>query len=76
MAKRVVLELPDSVEVDLPELKMILAAQLYERGLMALGHAAAIPVLDKRTFMERLGDYGVSVFNHPASDLENDFRKA
>ena len=76
MAKRLVLELPDSVEIDVAELKMILAAQLYERGLMAMGHAAAIAGLGKRAFMERLGDYGVSVFNHPASDLENDFRNA
>ncbi|MBL0128042.1 MAG: UPF0175 family protein [Flavobacteriales bacterium] len=76
MSKKLVLEVPDSVEVDLPELMMMLAAQLYDRGQLAMGHAATLAGLDKRTFMERLGKYGVSVFNYPASDLEQDMRNA
>lgn len=70
------LEIPDSVDVDPSELLMILAAQLYARGQMAMGHAAAFAGLDKRTFMERLGNYCVSVFNYPASVLEEDMRNA
>lgn len=76
MSKKVILELPDSVDVDPSELLMILAAQLYARGQMAMGHAAALAGLDKRTFMERSGNYGVSIFNYPASDLEEDMRNA
>jgi len=76
MSKKLVLEIPDSVEVDLQELRMILAAQLYGRGHLAMGKAAAFAGLDKRVFMERLGKYGVSVFNYPASDLEADARNA
>lgn len=76
MPKKIELELPDGVEVDLAELKMMLAAQLYDRGQLAMGIAAALAGLDKRTFMERLGKYGVSIFNYPASDLEKDMRNA
>lgn len=76
MSKKLILEVPDSVEVDLQELRMMLAAQLYDRGQLAMGKAAAFAGLDKRTFMERLGKYGVPVFNYPASDLEKDMRNA
>lgn len=76
MSKKVILELPDSVDVDPSELLMILAAQLYARGQMAMGHAAALAGLGKRVFMERLGKYGVSVFNYPAVDLSKDLDQA
>jgi len=76
MSRKVEFEVPDGVEVDLAELKMMLAAQLYDRGQLAMGLAAALAGLDKRSFMERLGKYGVSVFNSPASDLEQDLRNA
>jgi len=76
MSRKVEFEVPDGVEVDLAELKMMLAAQLYDRGQLAMGLAAALAGLDKRSFMERLGKYGVSVFNYPASDLEQDLRNA
>jgi predicted HTH domain antitoxin len=76
MAKQLVVEVPDSVQVDVMELRMILAARLYEQGRMALGHAAKLAGLTKRLFMERLADYGVSVFNYPASELENDLKNA
>ena len=76
MAKQLVVEVPDSVELDAMDVKMILAAHLYEHGRMALGHAAALAGLTKRAFMEKLGDYGVSIFNYPASDLENDLKNA
>ncbi|MBX2980111.1 MAG: UPF0175 family protein [Flavobacteriales bacterium] len=76
MSKKLILEIPDSVEVDLQELRMMLAAQLYDRGQLAMGKAAAFAGLDKRAFMERLGKYGVSVFNYPATDLEQDLRNA
>ena len=76
MAKRLVVEVPDFVQLDVLELRMILAARLYEQGRLALGHAAKLAGMTKRSFMERLGEYGVSVFNYPASDLENDLKNA
>ncbi|MFN8690332.1 MAG: hypothetical protein ACK5XL_10070 [Cyclobacteriaceae bacterium] len=32
--------------------------------------------LSKRAFMEVLGTYGVSVFNHPSADLDRDVDNA
>lgn len=76
MAKQFTLELPDNTDIDAAELKMILATQLYAKGMLSIGHAAALAAMEKRAFMEKLGSYGVSVFNHPASDLEQDVKNA
>ncbi len=55
---------------------MVLAAQLYEMGKLSLGQAAEFAGYSKRTFMELLGSYGVSVFNYPVDDLDNDILNA
>ncbi|MDR0834321.1 MAG: UPF0175 family protein [Candidatus Symbiothrix sp.] len=39
---------------------------------MSLGQAAEVANMSKRTFAELLGNYNVSVFNYPASDLKNE----
>ncbi len=74
--KIVTLTIPDQVELNEREAKMIVASRLYEQGRLSLGQAAELTGLSKRTFMELLGDYGVSVFNYPASDLERDVKNA
>lgn len=66
------LNLPKTVKFDERELVMILATKLYERGTLSLGQAAELAGLSKRAFMEILGDYGVSVFNYSADELEKD----
>ena len=76
MSKRLILEVPDSERVAMQELRLMLAAQLYDRGQPAMGLAAALAGLDKRSFMGRLSKDGVSVFNYPVSDLEQDLRNA
>ena len=55
---------------------MILASKLYELGKIPLGQGAEIAGLSKRSFMEHLYQYGVSVINHPASDLAADIANA
>ena len=70
------LNLPKTIEVEERELVMILATKLYEQGKLSLGQAADLAGLSKRAFMEVLGDYGVSVFNYPADDLESDLKNA
>ena len=55
---------------------MLLATQLYEQGKLSLGQAAELTGYSKRTFMELLGDYNVSVFNHGEQEVENDIRNA
>lgn len=74
--KTIVLNIPDTVELDDHEALMTLASRLYERGRLSLGQAAELVGLSKRSFMEILGSYGVSVFNHPSSDLTRDVENA
>ena len=74
--KTLTIEIPDSLELDEKEAKTLLAAKLYEKGSLTMGQAATLAGYSKRAFMELLGDYGVSVFNYSASELENDLLNA
>ena len=74
--KTLTLNIPDQVDLNEREAKMILASRLFEQGKFSLGQAAELAGLSKRAFMELLGDYGVSVFNYPATDLEKDVKNA
>ena len=62
--------------MDDQEIAISLSAKLYEDGKLSLGQAAELLGFTKRTFMELLGKYGVSVFNYPVSELSNDVRNA
>jgi predicted HTH domain antitoxin len=70
------LNLPKTVKFEERELVLILATKLYEQGKLSLGQAAELANLSKRAFMEILGDYGVSVFNYSADDLDSDLENA
>jgi predicted HTH domain antitoxin len=74
--KTVTLNIPDSVDMNNAEVAMLVASQLYEMGRLSLGQAAEVAGLSKRTFVELLGRYNVSVFNYPASDLSSDVANA
>lgn len=74
--RNIVLQLPDTVEIDNSELLMLLAARLYEKGRLSLGQAAELAGLTKRTFAELLGKYDVSIFNYPAEELVRDVENA
>jgi predicted HTH domain antitoxin len=74
--KTITLEIPDSVDLDEKETKTLLAAKLYEKGSLSLGQAAELAGYSKRTFMELLANYDVSVFNYPAEELEKDILNA
>ena len=68
------LTLPKSIDVSDFELKMIIAAKLYELGKLSSGQAAEVAGLSKRTFVELLGKYNVSVFGYDANELEEDIK--
>ena len=70
------LEIPNSAHLDESELKISLAAKLYERGKITLGQGARMVGLSKRAFIEILGTYGVSIFSTSVEDLENDLLNA
>jgi predicted HTH domain antitoxin len=74
--KTITLEIPDSLDIDEKEAKTFLAARLYEKGSLSLGQAAELAGYTKRTFMELLANYNVSVFNYSAQELENDLLHA
>jgi predicted HTH domain antitoxin len=70
------IQLPDSINIETQEIQLLLASRLYEKGLLSIGQAAQMTGLSKRTFMELLGHYQVSVLNYPAEDIIQDFENA
>ena len=74
--KTLTLEIPDSVNLDEKEAKTLLAAKLYEKGILSLGQAAELAGYSKRTFMELLANYDVSIFNYSDAELEKEIFNA
>jgi predicted HTH domain antitoxin len=66
--KTLTLQLPDTV--DEKDVKMQLAAHLYDKGIMSSGQAADLVGISKREFIETIGHYGVSIFGESIDDLE------
>ena len=74
MSGTVELTLPNSVDVSDFEIKMIVAAKLYEIGKLSTGQAADLAGLSKRAFLELLGEYDVSVFSYDENELKEDLK--
>ncbi|GAB2497682.1 UPF0175 family protein [Algoriphagus taiwanensis] len=70
--KTLKINIPDTVDFDDKEALMAIAARLYEKGKLSLGQAADVVGMSKASFIDALGDYGVSFFNYSVSDLERD----
>ncbi|MGV8090638.1 MAG: UPF0175 family protein [Mangrovibacterium sp.] len=70
------LNIPDSVDKNDHELAMLIASKLYEDGTLSSGQAADLAGVSKRTFIEMLGKYGISVFSTSLEDLESDIANA
>lgn len=68
------LTLPKTVDVSDFELKMIIAAKLYELGRLSSGQAAEVAGLSKRSFLKFLGKYNVSVFGYDEKELKEDLK--
>ncbi len=58
------LTISDSVEISEFELKMTLAAKLFEEGKVSSGQAAEIVGISKRSFIELVGSFGASIFGY------------
>jgi predicted HTH domain antitoxin len=69
-------KVPDDIDLKDYDFSMIVASKLYEDGKLSSGQAAEIAGLSKRTFIELLGRYGVSVFSQSISDLHSDIANA
>jgi predicted HTH domain antitoxin len=74
--KTLVLDIPETVEFDDKEALMAIAAHFYEKGKLTAGQAAQMVGYSKRTFIELMGNYGVSVFNYSADELKEDIENA
>ncbi len=74
--KTIQLQVPDEVDLKEYDYAMIIASKLYEDGKLSSGQAAMVAGLSKRTFIELLGRYGVSVFSSSISDLHSDIANA
>jgi predicted HTH domain antitoxin len=74
LMKTLTFNIPDSVDLDMKEVAMLLATKLYEEGKLSLGQAAELVGLSKRTFAELLGKYNVSIFNFSADDLSRELK--
>ena len=75
MTATIELKLPDSVKLSDFDIKMTLAAKLYEDGTLSGGQAAELAGISKRSFLEQLGKYGVSIFGYSAEELREDLER-
>jgi len=66
--KTLTIQIPDTV--DEKDVKMQLAAHLFEKGIVSSGQAADLVGVSKREFIETVGKYGVSIFGESIDDLE------
>lgn len=67
--KKLTFSLPE--EVNEQEIKMAVAAILFERGIFSSGQAADFAGVSKRVFIETAGKYGVSIFGENGDDLKS-----
>ncbi|MBC8499506.1 MAG: UPF0175 family protein [Candidatus Atribacteria bacterium] len=74
--KTISLTVPDFFELNEKETKLLIASRLYEQGKLSLGEGAELSGVSKRTFIELLGHYDVSVFNYSVQELKGDIENA
>ena len=63
------INVPDTVQLSDFELTMNLAALLFDRGILSSGQAADMVGLTKRSFLEMVGKYGVSIFQYDEDEF-------
>jgi predicted HTH domain antitoxin len=66
--KTLTINLPDTV--DEKDVKMQLAAQLFDKGILSSGQAADLVGISKKEFIKGVGNYGVSVFGESVDDID------
>lgn len=54
----------------------VFICKFFEEGKLSLGQAVNVAGYSKRTFMELLGKYNVSLFNYDAHEIANDVNNA
>lgn len=74
--RTITIDLPNSLDLNDEEARMVFASKLYEMGKLSLGQAADLTGYSKRTFMELLANYGVSIINYSPDELDQDLKNA
>jgi len=69
------LTLPEGITISETEVKMILAAKLFDMGELSSGQAAKMVGISRREFLETVGKYGVSIFQYDADELREDLER-
>ncbi len=72
----VTIKIPAHLQMNAFDVAMLVATRLYEQGKLTSGQAAEMVGLSKRTFIELLGKYGVSVFGYEFEEIEKDLENA
>ncbi len=67
--KSITLYLPE--EVNEKEIRMAVAAILFEKAIFSSGQAAEFVNITKREFIEAVGKFGVSIFGETKNDLKS-----
>lgn len=66
--KTITINLPEDVE--LYEVKMIIAASLFDKGILSSGQAAGLVGVSRRKFLEEVGKYRISIFGETIEDIK------
>ncbi|PNR95870.1 UPF0175 family protein [Petrotoga olearia] len=74
--KTISINLPDFIDLNEKEIKLLIATKLYEESKLSLGEAAQLSELSKRAFIEILGRFDNSLFNYNDEELRNDVKNA
>ena len=72
----ITIKIPATLQMSSFEIEMLVASRLFEQGKLSSGQAADMVGLSKRTFLELMGKYGVSIFGYDVADIENDLKNA
>jgi predicted HTH domain antitoxin len=74
--KTIKVNIPDTSDLEELEVIMAAASKLFEKGRISSGQAAEMVGVSKRTFLEMLSAYGVSIFKLDESELDIDIKNA
>jgi len=70
------LDLPESVEMTEQQMRLFLAAKLYESGRLNSGQAAELANVSRRDFIEQVGQFDVSIFDQTFEEVLADMNNA
>lgn len=70
------INLPEGLRISQFELQMLLAAKLFDEGLITSGQGADMVGLSKQAFIEMLGKYKISIFQYNINEIEADIANA